>query len=516
MTARFFAAIAAAYQSLQQKLDDYLPTHASVEAVPIVGAALRHAVSAHLPEGWALVRGYVSLAGYNSPLIEGMLIDLSAELPFHSPDLVIATPEAVHGMLQVLPLQPEAALEDLTQLAAHWRAAVARPQAPVVGMLAQTSHTPRKWLESLVAHTQAQTNGHLDAVALAVDTHLELEPATPHYRLMQWRNKRGQAPQPPLALAYTLGHLLRGLQAEPQESLAWGHLDGFERQELSKLDHSTKSLDSSDAPQPVAVHDHPGQGAQATAKAQPLRTHGSALKRPSKRNPREHQAIHTPDQAGYYPLHRAVLDQQVGMIQQLIEQGAVTEVKDKEGNTPLHLAVMAGKSALLETLLQQGADPNNRNYLATAPLHMAIEEKQSDLARLLIEYGAELEARNNRGKTPLHLAAINGCLTCAEVLYQAQANLEATMEKDIRPLHLAAWYGQSEVAQFLIDRGANIDAINTDGNTPLHFAAFNGQVKLIKVLINHRADMSVANHAGETYLQGINEGYQGEMIAVLE
>lgn len=522
MTARFFAAIAAAYQSLQQKLDGYLSTHASVEAVPTVGAALRHAVSAHLPEGWAIVRGYVSIEGYSSPLIEGMLIDLKAELPFHSPDLVIATPEAVRGIIQVLPPQSERSLQQLTELADHWREAIDQAQAPVVGVLAQTTQQPRSWLEALVAQTQQQTTRSLDAVALGSDIHLELDRTANSYRLMQWRSKRGKAPEQSLAFAYTLGHLLRPLQTDAQESLHWGSLDGCQRQELSKLDldseigHLSSSLSQPDAPQPVAVHDHPGQGAQATATAQPKSPQSPAPRKPSKLSRQEHQAIHTPDQSGYYPLHRAVLDQKVSQLQPLIEQGAVTEVKDKDGNTPLHLAVISGQKALLETLLQHGADPNNRNYLATAPLHLAIEEKQAELARLLIEYGAELEARNNRGKTPLHLAAINGSLACAEVLHQAQANLEATMEKDIRPLHLAAWYGQSEVAQFLIDLGANIDAVNNEGNTPLHFAAFNGQVKLIKILINNRADMQVANQAGETYLQGINQGYQGEMIAVLE
>jgi ankyrin repeat protein len=521
MTARFFAAIAAAYQSLQQKLDDYLPTHASVEAVPGVGAALRHAVSAHLPEGWAIVRGYVSLAGCPSPLLEGMLIDLKAELLFHSPDLVVARPEAVHGIIQVLPPQSERALPQLVELAAHWRQAIDQAQAPVVGVLAQAPEQSRSWLEALVAQTQQQATRSLDAVALGADTHLELDRKANRYRLMQWRSKRGKAPEKPLALAYTLSHLLRSLPTYAQESLSWGHLDGFQRQELSALElssdigHLPSSLSQPELPQPVAVHDHPGQGAQATATAH-IRTQSVAQKTPAKLSRQEHQAIHTPDQSGYYPLHRAVLDQQADRISQLIEQGAVPEVKDKDGNTPLHLAVMAGEKVLLETLLQHGADPNNRNYLATAPLHLAIEEKQAELARLLIQYGAELEARNNRGKTPLHLAAINGALACAEVLHQAQANLEATMEKGMRPLHLAAWYGQSEVAQFLIDLGADIDATNTDGNTPLHFAAFNGQVKLIKVLINNRADMRIANQAGETYLQGINEGYQGEMIAVLE
>ncbi|MEM7655860.1 MAG: ankyrin repeat domain-containing protein, partial [Bacteroidota bacterium] len=66
------------------------------------------------------------------------------------------------------------------------------------------------------------------------------------------------------------------------------------------------------------------------------------------------------------------------------------------------------------------------------------------------------------------------------------------------------------------ERGADRNAVNVDGNTALHFAAFNSQVKAIKVLMNLQADPSILNQLGETYLQGLNEGYKGEMIRVLE
>ena len=68
----------------------------------------------------------------------------------------------------------------------------------------------------------------------------------------------------------------------------------------------------------------------------------------------------------------------------------------------------------------------------------------------------------------------------------------------------------------LIKAGADLNSQNKDGNTPLHFAAFNGQVKVIKVLINHEADPSVSNRMGHSYLQGLNEGYQGEIIRLLD
>ncbi|MEO0581275.1 MAG: ankyrin repeat domain-containing protein [Bacteroidota bacterium] len=219
---------------------------------------------------------------------------------------------------------------------------------------------------------------------------------------------------------------------------------------------------------------------------------------------------------GNHPLHDAVIRGDEGKVSELLQMGAEVGVKNKEGNTPLHLAISKEHYNIAEFLLISDADVNGRNYVYAAPIHRAVEVGNDTLLSLLIECHAEVEARNNRGKTPLHVAAILGRLSAAKVLIKHHADIHATMEKDMQPLHLAAWYGQVELAQYLIQAGAKIDAVNQDGNTALHFAAFNGQVKSIKTLINHNANPAILNKNGETYLQGINEGYSGEMIRVLD
>lgn len=219
---------------------------------------------------------------------------------------------------------------------------------------------------------------------------------------------------------------------------------------------------------------------------------------------------------GNHPLHEAVNKRDFQMVSQLVQAGAELEMKNKEGNTALHLAVYLGLKEIVSNLLAAGADVNARNYVYAAPLHMAVEENHLDALVALLGHEAEVEARNNRGKTPLHIAAIHGRVAAAQKLIEGYADIHANMEKDMQPLHLAAWYGQGEIIQLLIEQGADVNAANIDGNTALHFAAFKGQVRAIKTLINHQADMSLKNNSGLTYLQGINEGYSGEMIRVLE
>ncbi len=219
---------------------------------------------------------------------------------------------------------------------------------------------------------------------------------------------------------------------------------------------------------------------------------------------------------GNYLIHQAVLDGDTSAVSEYLEQGGDPELKNKQGYTALHLAARWGRMDIAELLLESQASVNNRNYTYWAPLHLAVKEGREEMCQLLIDHGAEVEARNNRGNTSLHIAAVYGQVGCAAVLLKNRADIHATMEKSMQPLHLAAWYGQAEIAQMLIGEGADLNAPNEDGNTALHFAAFNGQVKVIKVLMVNGADPSRQNDSGDTYLDGINEGYSGEMIKILD
>lgn len=219
---------------------------------------------------------------------------------------------------------------------------------------------------------------------------------------------------------------------------------------------------------------------------------------------------------GHFPIHKSVLRGEVSAVSEYLQMGGDTELKNKNGDTLLHLAARNNQLEIAELLLISEAKVNSRNYVYAAPLHLAVRNGLEEMLDLLVSHGAELEARNNRGKTPLHIAAIHGKRACATLLLEKGADIHALMEKSMNPLHLAAWYGQSEIARRLIELGADLDATNEDGNTALHFAAFNGQVKVIKVLMVNGAHPGIQNKAGETYLQGVNEGYSGEMIKVLE
>lgn len=492
MQSSFFDSLAREWHLLQSRLQDLLGAGQSVWADPLLAATtLRQVMRDHLPAGRAVGAGYV--CPDQGPALEADLLIWTADTPryYQEADRVMLGPAGIPVLLRV-----------------------ARPGEPLVRQLGR--------LHAL--HGQ-----------LAADKVLLLPPDQAPASLASFlRGVKLSAP------AATRPHLVvpgrevwRGMPGtwEPEVSAQ----DAPEAAMMWLLQHlwetATQPAPAVVAPEPVAVPLVAGEAVAPVAVAAAPKTMNrevetapavvEPLRLPlreadKKRRQRSPIPAEQPDEEGYYPLHRAVLDHAPELLQQLLAHGASPAVKDRAGNSALHLAARHDRQEMAEALIQAGADVNARNFIYAAPLHVAVEFGHLDLLKLLVAHGAEVEARNNRAYTPLHKAAQTGSVAAASFLITHFADLHACMERDIQPLHLAAWHGHTDLIDLLIAHGADRNATNADGNTPLHFAAFNGQVKAIKSLINHEADTRRRNQRGETYLQGINEGYQGEMIRVLE
>ena len=83
--------------------------------------------------------------------------------------------------------------------------------------------------------------------------------------------------------------------------------------------------------------------------------------------------------------------------------------RDKQGNTPLHLAVLNKYLPLLDWLKDHGADPNSKGLYGDTPLHLAIiSDPTSDgrVIRRLLLMGADVNSRTIDGYTPLHIAVV--------------------------------------------------------------------------------------------------------------
>ncbi|MDX2285595.1 MAG: ankyrin repeat domain-containing protein [Bacteroidia bacterium] len=536
MALPYYLSLTDEYSSQQRRLSWLLHSSGRLPAAAL-SAALRAVLRPVLPGRAAVGAGYLHSPGGASEAVDLLIYDPSLPLWYQEGDFVVVRPEAVLGMIQIVPeLLAESQLQyPLEQLsAASAEVSRRRPGSKPCFAAVFAAHAqdmdPSALLRMLQLQRLSQPEGVVTHVAAGAELFMAWQQpdADTEHPVGDWELTRFEPGPGSRALA----HLLQALHdsflmpVQPVQQPAAPRMPETpaapQPVQVAQAPVEPVRLPEPVLPQPEppVMRQIPEPEAEALPEPVPVAvlTAEEPVRLPEKKAPRtsERRAANHQDAAGNTPLHLAVLAGDEVQTANLLEEDANPNLKNKEGDTPLHLAARMNRIQIAELLLIGEADVNARNYVYAAPLHVAAEHNHAAMVQLLLGYRAEIEARNNRGKTPLHVAAIAGSLEAAEALIAQDADLEATMEKDMQPLHLAAWYGHSGMVDLLIGRGADRNAANADGNTALHFAAFNGQVKIIKLLINHQADMGVRNAAGITYLQGLNEGYSGEMIKVLD
>jgi len=251
------------------------------------------------------------------------------------------------------------------------------------------------------------------------------------------------------------------------------------------------------------------------------------------------------------PLHFAVQNPCVGVLEYLVAQGAGVNAKNRYGQAPLH-RVAAGYSnvdiiAVMEYLISEGANVNVKDHDGWTPLrHVAGWNCKVEVFQCLISHGADVNAKDNAGNTVLHVAAMdNSNVDVLKYLISKDADIqainndgatpldfaefakdkteekkrilrEAMAKRPIPPSSIASSYQSrfphifdaaqegtiEDVRYFIETQGTDINtrAISSD-NTPLHFAAgWNLNVEVLQYLVSQGADVNAKNCVGNTPL----------------
>lgn len=144
---------------------------------------------------------------------------------------------------------------------------------------------------------------------------------------------------------------------------------------------------------------------------------------------RDIQLAHTKDMHGNYPLHMSVLMRKPELVKRYcctlhILEASLDLIND-EKHTPLHLAVRDNSLEIVEILLAFGANPSIRDFRGNTCLHMATAIRSSESLKLLAESVTtkeELNVINNFGITPLHIAMMNDDKASVDVLLRHGAD----------------------------------------------------------------------------------------------
>ena len=198
---------------------------------------------------------------------------------------------------------------------------------------------------------------------------------------------------------------------------------------------------------------------------------------------------------GDYPVHTAVRQGHVDVVEAFLRHGTDIEEKTLMGETMLHLATISKQLKLVEILLKNSANANPFSRFipskvsikdgtiitkeftdksqppCATPLHFACFAGWYEMAATLLDYKALVNVSSNDGKSPLIYAAEADDTNLVYLLLARGAKVNATVPKTrMTAAHIASQKGNLETLQKLYQSGANIHARSINLVTPEELA----------------------------------------------
>ncbi|MDR2918042.1 MAG: ankyrin repeat domain-containing protein [Tannerella sp.] len=187
------------------------------------------------------------------------------------------------------------------------------------------------------------------------------------------------------------------------------------------------------------------------------------------------------------------------------------EKKIKLIGSPLHSAVINNNILMIEQLVQAGADIESTDFMRFSPLLHAIDLGHEEAARRLIDLGADIHKRGAKNHTALSLAITCSMLSRSflDLLLQKGCNVNDMIADKISLLVLAAGCNPKGV-QFLLDN----DIDHSSVPEAIETACTHNNIEVMELLIPvGGTDPLSVNHSDVLYR--IITGERMEMIQYL-
>ncbi|WP_297204616.1 ankyrin repeat domain-containing protein [uncultured Brachyspira sp.] len=217
-------------------------------------------------------------------------------------------------------------------------------------------------------------------------------------------------------------------------------------------------------------------------------------------------------------LLKAIEDNNIKGMRDLIRSGANINTKDGYGLSALHFAIknnnpdavrllLANRDINLEAELPEGYFTHLVNDQADAiyigkstPLLYAIFKSSgnNDIVNMLIRKGANVNARDEEGwSTFLYAASFGNPDILRRLLSKNRRLINTKTKNNSTALQMAVVYDNLENIKYLVERlKIDIDAQDDDGWTALYYAAANNKKDAYKLLLKLGADKSITNNDG--------------------
>ncbi|AGA67030.1 ankyrin repeat-containing protein [Brachyspira pilosicoli P43/6/78] len=201
---------------------------------------------------------------------------------------------------------------------------------------------------------------------------------------------------------------------------------------------------------------------------------------------------------GATPLLVASYTGNADIVNALIEAGSDIRAKDDiDGATTIHIASANGNNEVINILLNKDNTLiNEADSMKDTPLHWASIKNQTDTISLLLANGADTKLANSDGNTVLHYAAMYGDVNTVNVLLEADSSLASVENNEgIAPIYYAIVVSDNDILSSIITNGQiDINKKDSLGYTPLHYAANYGNMEAVVLLVEEfNADKTIVN-----------------------
>ncbi|KAH8251733.1 hypothetical protein KR038_005554 [Drosophila bunnanda] len=232
------------------------------------------------------------------------------------------------------------------------------------------------------------------------------------------------------------------------------------------------------------------------------------------------ELLESADEDGFTPLHLAVIQGNLAMVNLLLANKADVNAVDNEGHSVVHWATVCGEVESLRAVLAAGASVAKPDANGGTPLHYAAQmcgashdnkqqssSSSSSSSRLSLEIlgillahpQSSVDVQDKDGRQPLLWAASAGSAKAVIALVKAGARVESSDKDGLTALHCAGSRGHTECIDTLIGLcGAPTDLIDSNGCTALHYAVTLGHADSTARLLDLEADPNRQDRKGRT------------------
>ncbi len=152
--------------------------------------------------------------------------------------------------------------------------------------------------------------------------------------------------------------------------------------------------------------------------------------------------------------------------------------------TALMKAILNNDLQSVQNLIQKGADVNELDDHQDAPLVIAAYKGYTEIVRQLLQAGADVTAVDPEMKaTALHAAAYAGRTEAAKALIAHKIDMDKQGPYNgYTALHDAIWQNNIQTAKVIIEAGARLDIKSKDGQTALEMAKARGRTEIVALI----------------------------------